>query len=241
MNTLRVSALKLRKQGKSYNEIQKELKVSKSTLSLWLRSVVLTDAACARLAGRVHAGVLTGLVRHNVLQTHHAQQRSRNIRATAQSKIKKYSKKDLLFMGIALYWAEGYKRPIIRAGREITSHTIRFVNSDAAMVRVFIAFLITILEVRPQNLRLSMRLYPHINEKEAFRFWSIETGVPKEQFFKTTYLISSASKKVRPYNRLPWGTLEVEVCDTEKFHYLMGLIEGMKKQFPSGILPRTPG
>ena len=76
-----------------------------------------------------------------------------------------------------------------------------------------------------------MRLYEHINEETALQQWIKVTGFPKENFHKTTYLVSIASKRKRPHNRLPYGTLQVEVCDTQKFHHLMGLIEGVKKQF----------
>lgn len=38
----KIRAIKLRKLGKSYSEIRKQVKVSKSTLSLWLRDIKLT-------------------------------------------------------------------------------------------------------------------------------------------------------------------------------------------------------
>lgn len=108
-------------------------------------------------------------------------------------------------------------------------HTISFVNSDKEMVSVFVKFLCEVLEIPKEKIRLSMRLYAHINENAARAYWMRTTGLPGENFFKTTYLISGASKRIRPYNRLPWGTLHIEVCDTAKFHYLLGLIEGVKK------------
>ena len=39
----KVKAIQLRKSGYGYNEILKEIGVSKSTLSLWLRDIKLTD------------------------------------------------------------------------------------------------------------------------------------------------------------------------------------------------------
>ena len=44
-------ALALRRQGWSYNDILKEVGVSKSTLSLWLRDVPLADEQIAALEG----------------------------------------------------------------------------------------------------------------------------------------------------------------------------------------------
>ena len=45
-NTLvreRIKAIKLRKEGRSYSQIKKELRVSKSSLSLWLRQYPLSE------------------------------------------------------------------------------------------------------------------------------------------------------------------------------------------------------
>jgi hypothetical protein len=52
---VRDHAVALRLQGKSYNDIRRELGVSKSTLSLWLRDVPLTEE---HRLGRPRAGVV---------------------------------------------------------------------------------------------------------------------------------------------------------------------------------------
>src|SRR5581483_3279232 len=47
--TLKEQAISLRKDGKSYKEIREVINVSKGTLSLWLKDVVLTDEQKAKL------------------------------------------------------------------------------------------------------------------------------------------------------------------------------------------------
>ena len=42
-NVLKTKAIKLRKDGASYGEIKKKLGISKSTLSYWLKDVLLTE------------------------------------------------------------------------------------------------------------------------------------------------------------------------------------------------------
>jgi len=49
-------ARELRRQGWSYNDILKEVGVSKSTLSLWLRDIPLTDEQIASLQSRQDVG-----------------------------------------------------------------------------------------------------------------------------------------------------------------------------------------
>ena len=230
----------MRLKGFSYNEISRELGIPKSTLSSWFRELVLNDEAKERLKSRARIGT-EHLIKLNKQQTPKAQQRAQENFLRGKNAIKKLDQTNLLITGVALYWGEGYKRLQIRDGRELTGHPIKFVNSDAEMIKVFIKFVIEILAVQVKDIHATMRLYPHINEEEAFRFWTSVTKLPKEQFYKTSYQISGASKGIRPYNRLPWGTLQIDVCNTAKFHYLLGLIQGVKEQFNCDIMPSTPG
>jgi orotate phosphoribosyltransferase-like protein len=43
LSSIKKEAIRLRKKGRSYNEISKELGVAKSTLSLWLKGIPLTS------------------------------------------------------------------------------------------------------------------------------------------------------------------------------------------------------
>lgn len=220
----------MRREGYSYNEIHGALRIPKSTLSGWLRNVVLNSAARARLDGRAKIGSAI-LIKRNKMQTHRARQRVMRIRNEASKEFPMVAARDLMLVGAALYWAEGYKRPKIRGGIERTGHAVSFVNSDAEMVRIFIRFLKEVLEVSDDSIVVAMRLYPHINEDVALAHWMRVTGMPKAAFRKTTYLISGASKRRRPFNTLPYGTAQITVARTDTFHRLMGWIEEMKKRF----------
>jgi hypothetical protein len=240
MDKVRSEAFRLRLEGKSYNEIRAELAIPKSTLSGWFKNLVLSEAAKKRLKLRTRLGGAV-LIKRNKMQTRLAEQRARHIQQTGEKGVNKLTKQDLSTVGAALYWAEGYKRLKVIDGKERMNHTISMVNADPDMVKVFVRFLTEILTISAEDIRLSMRLYAHINEKEARSYWSRASGLPHPKFFKTTYLISGASKRKRPYNRLPYGTLHVEVCDTAKFHYLMGMISGMKAQLARGRIVTLPG
>src|SRR3989344_8186656 len=229
MNELRASAFRLRLAGKSYNEIHAALGVPKSTLSGWFKHVVLSDVARIRLASRTRLGSAT-LIKRNKMQTHKAEQRAREIHASAKAKIPALTKRDLLIIGAVLYWAEGYKRLHVRDGKERMSHVISFVNSDPIMVKVFVRFLREALTVPADEIHLTMRLYPHINEENTREYWMKITGLSKSHFQRTTNMVSGASKGRRPYNRLPYGTLQVAVYDTAQFHHLLGLIEGVQSR-----------
>ena len=108
MRTDKSLAVKMRLQGKSYGQIQALLSgVSKSTLSLWLSNLVMSDTARKKIAIRTRERSLAGLLKRNKNQTYLANKRKEETRETAKAEIENFSNKDLFLIGIALYWAEG--------------------------------------------------------------------------------------------------------------------------------------
>lgn len=221
--------MKLRMRGYSYNEIRDALSIPKSTLSGWFRDLVLSKEANDRLSKRLGIGSQI-LIQRNKMQTYHARKRAEMIKNRAQEQISTIDRSTLRIIGAVLYWAEGYKREKVRDGRILTSHPISFVNSDPDMIRAFVRFAKEILEIPAERMCVFMRLYDHINERNALKYWLEVTGLPLSTFRKTTNMVSIASKHKRPFNRLPYGTVQIQIAQTEKFYELMGWIEGVKKQ-----------
>lgn len=224
-------ALALRFRGYSYNEITKLLGIPKATLSDWFTGLVLSETAQKRIGDRVREASLRGLIKKNRLQTHYARQRAEQIRKLAQKQIHTLTSRELLLIGAALYWAEGYKKPVVKNGRERTYHVIGFTNSDCVMVQLFLRFLKKIVKIPKERIYGNVRIYEHINEEDALRFWQNITKLPKENFRKFYYGVSKSSLGKRPYNRLPYGTIQITVGDTQNFHRIMGWIEGIKQLF----------
>lgn len=220
-------ALKLRLSGYSYNEIKNTLGVPKSTLSGWFSNVELSDNARNRLKNRVYSKSVAALIKRNKNQTHIAIQRMRSIRAQSRGEISHVSLKELKLIGTALYWAEGYKKAKIVNGREVTNHPVSFVNSDPALITLFLRFLREVCCVEENRISASIRIYEHMNDKELLRFWQNITKLPQEKFQKTYYGVSKSSQHKRPFNRLQYGTLNLRVNDTNLFHKIMGWIEGL--------------
>ena len=229
MRTDKAKAIRYRLEGKSYTEIRKLLgKISKSTLSSWLKDVVLSSAAKELLQKRFREKSFQGLLKRNKNQTKLAIQRKEKIRAKAEKEIGKISKDNLFFIGLALYWAEGYKRPIIKNGREATYHPVSITNSDAKLIKIFLKFLIDICGVPQNRIRANLRIFKHLNEIEVLNYWIKETGILKENFTKTYLGISKSSMGKRPFNRLPFGVIQIRIGDTKLFHRIIGWIEGLK-------------
>ncbi len=238
MNSVREQALILRLSGQSYNEISKRIAVSKSTLYGWLHDVTLPEKAILRLKARVAQGTLNGLVKRNKMQTVFAKERAEMIKKKARARIGRINTNDLLLIGSVLYWAEGYKRLKIVRGREVTAHAVSLTNSDPQIVASFVLFLKQILKISLERIFIAMRLFKHINERKAIQYWMSITKLPRTQFTKPTYPVSRSSQGKKPFNRLPYGTVQVIVSDTQIFYQIIGFIEGIKEQLRANILPR---
>jgi len=221
-------ALKLRLAGKSYNEINSLLNIPKSTLSNWFGSLQLPDSAKDRLKKRVAEGTLKGLVKRNKLQTLWAQERAETTRKSSYKEIKKLDDEDLKLIGIALYWAEGYKKLKTKNGKIVTNHPISFTNSDPDMVKFFVSFVKKFMGIPKEKISVNLRLFKHIEGEAAIKYWREITGLESSNFDKPCYIISKSSQGKRPFNQLPYGTIQIRVNDTVAFYRLIGWIDGIK-------------
>jgi hypothetical protein len=231
MRTDRQKALRLRLQGRSYSEIQATLGgISKSTLSLWLKEIVISKEAIEALGKRTQKKSLEALLKRNKNQTNLAIQRKTKHQDVARAQIDPLSMPELLLIGAALYWAEGYKRPRLRGGHEITSHPISLTNADPKLLRMFLRFISEICSVPREKIRISIRIFKHLNPEHVLAYWSNILEMPRENFTKPTVVVSRSSMGKKPFNRLPYGVVQIRINDTNLFHTIMGWIEGVKEQ-----------
>ncbi|QQS22890.1 helix-turn-helix domain-containing protein [bacterium] len=220
-------ALKLRLTGKSYTEIAQVLKIPKSTLSTWFKNLQLSKIASDRLNDKTKKGALKGLLKRNALQTKLAHAKAKKIRSAAMLEIGRLSNRELLLIGAALYWGEGHKRAIMKNGVARSYHPVSLSNSDPKLVAIFLEFLRKVCKIEENRLKAGLRIYQHQNPEQLLQFWSKLTKIPKERFEKFYYGVSKSTLNKRPYNVLPYGTIQVRIGDTATFHKIMGWIEGI--------------
>lgn len=220
-------AIRLRKAGKSYNQINQILKVPKSTLSYWLKNVKLNCAAQKALKKRSNGANIQKLVIRNKLQTALAEKRNEQIKLDANKEFYKYLNNYLFITGISLYWAEGYKKGAYGSKWK----TIDFANSDPEMIVLMIRFFCEICKVEKEKIKIQLMAHKNVNIEKAIKFWSRMTGVSKNNFFKTNISINKNSKGKRNTNSLPNGTIHIRICDVKLFFKLIGWIEGLKNYF----------
>lgn len=227
MTDIRNRAEKLRREGKSYGEIAAELGVAKSTLSYWLSELVLPDALIRQIVGRGKKRSVRALIKRNKLQTSNARDRSEKIKLEAMLGVENVNSRELMLIGAALYWAEGYKRLKTRNGRTVTYHAVSLTNSDPRLVNIFLLFLRRVCLVSEQKIRASIRYFNHQDPDKLLRYWSRATKISEKNFGKSLLSNSSASRGIRDPHRLPYGVIQISVGDTKLFYKIMGWIEGL--------------
>jgi hypothetical protein len=92
-----------------------------------------------------------------------------------------FKNKTFLFgLGLGLYWGEGAKRNI---------HSVRLSNSDPALIKKFIDFLVEIYGIDKNRLRFQLQTYDDLDLKRLVSFWTKYLSVKNTQFYKTTILV----------------------------------------------------
>ncbi len=138
------------------------------------------------------------------------------------SDVPKIDKKNLFWLGIGLYWAEGAKTERWRAV---------FYNSDPAINKAMMKFFREICQVPDNDIHIQLVLHEHIKEDIAKEYWARELSLSKENFYRASFAHSRASKNKRPSMRLPYGTIQISVKGKRIANKIKGLLLGVSQQF----------
>lgn len=168
--SLKEKACELRKQGLSYNEILQEIRVSKSSISLWCRDVPLTKAQRKRLQEKRPQG-MNGII---AIQKYFWRKRCEAF-DVGRALTRRFYNDPIFVGGLMLYWAEGSKSS---SGAEIA-------NSDDRVIRFMVAWFEKFFGYQPESLRIHMHLHSGQNEESMKEYWSQITGVPLMNFQKS--------------------------------------------------------
>ena len=209
----RDKAIQLRLKGYSLNEIRSKLKVSKSSVSLWVRNVELTEAQKERL--RQKGFYREAVEKRRASRLANEKAKRDLVINTARKSIDKISKKQLWLIGVMLYWAEGGK----------TQKTVRFSNSDPEMIKIMMVFFRKVCRVPEAKFRGHIHIHPHLDHNGAEKYWSFVSGIPHSQLYKTYRIPSKSSQNKK--DSLPYGTFDVYVLSTELFYKIMGWARGI--------------
>lgn len=166
-------AIYLRKSGESLREIAKHLKIAKSSASLLLRNVQISESAGkVLLEKRLNSLTKATSVLYNNRELLQRQLKQKANEIVSHAIYDKNTK--IIFLSL-LFWTEGAKK----------TSDLRFTNSDGRMVSLFLSLLRETFILDEHKLHVTLHLHEYHNEEKAKRFWSELTKIPTDQFHKT--------------------------------------------------------
>lgn len=162
-NKEKEAAIALRKKGHTYSEILKEIPVSKSTLSLWLRDVGLSKKQKQHLTKRKLAAMRRGSEANRKKRLELTEQ----IKTSARKEINELSNNELWLMGVMLYWAEGSKEKSWSK-----NSPVELINMDPMVLRFFLKWLKAYCGVKKKDLIYTIYIHKNSeNVAKAEKHW----------------------------------------------------------------------
>ena len=203
-------ALALRKQEMSYSQIKDILRVSKSTLSFWLKNYPLSRERINELRGRSERRIEK--FRETMRQK--KEERLQGFYKEQKKIIFPLSKKELYLAGLFLYLGEGS-----RSKEAMLSVS----NTDPSVIKFFMTWLTKNLNIPKNKLKIHLHLYKDMDILREIKFWSNFLNIPTSQFNKP-YIKKTTTKNINHKGGFGHGTCNISVGNarlTERI--LMGL------------------
>lgn len=218
---LRIKARQMRAKGKSVKEIARKLNISKSTVSLWVRDIILSVEQIEQLRKRALKGAELGRFRGALIQKRRRLKLLDDSRQEGIKKLKNLTDREFLIAGVALYWAEGSRK----------TQSVEFCNADPKLIKFMVDWSRKNFGIEIADLKAVVGINEIHRQRENVvkEYWSKVSGIPLTQFCKTSFKKVKNQKVYENFNE-HYGTLRVRILKASRFYYkIMGLIEGLEK------------
>jgi hypothetical protein len=222
MSTVKASAIRLRRQGKTYLEIQTILgsMIPKSTLSYWCSGIILSKDQQKRI--------------DKLRQASNRKARAAAVAARRRKREEFLKKFDDLNAGIALlcndrrlakavlaslYLGEGSK-----SGGKMT-----FGNANPDVISLFLTLLRFCYKLDEAKFRCTLQCRADQDIKKLEEFWQKVTGVPPSQFYGARIDPRSVGKPSR--NLSYKGVCRIDYLSVDIFYDIMSVIHLLTSEY----------
>ena len=181
---------KLRKEGKTYREIENNLGISRSTLCKWFKEEEWSNHIKNR---NNHKNILISkerFIKLNEARNKMLEDKYSNVELEAEKEFYIFKKDPLFTAGLMIYAGEGDKR---------SPNNTRISNSDFYIHKIFIKFAQKYLNIKIENIKISLILYPDLDIKECLNRWSDELNIKESSFYKTQIIKGKEKTKKLQY------------------------------------------
>ncbi len=200
----------------SIGSIAKELKVSKSSVSIWCNAIKLTVAQTQNLHRQMVIGSYAGRMKGAQMNREKRSSRIEFWKVEAGKVLAIISPRDILMLGLGLYLGEGSK----------TKRQFHFTNSDPALIKACLRWL-EILSVDTSSVRCRLFINATHRDRAAtvMKRWSSMINVPLSNFNNPIF-IKARQKKFYKNHDDYLGVLAVRVIrSSELFYRILGLMD----------------
>ena len=211
MNILKIEAKKLRDSGYSYNMIHAKLSIPKSTLSNWFSDSQFTPNK--EVLKRIQYGPIK-----SAEKSHNRKVKEiKELLKIGSEEIGHLNKRDLWLLGLGVYIGEGTK----------THDIIRIINSDPLVIKLAIRWFKEIIGLSDRNITIRLHLYPDNNLEKCIKYWQNITGLPRENFQKTS-IDRRTNKRNSKNKKLQFGTAHISIRASGNSDYGVKLFRRIK-------------
>jgi len=175
---LKEKVIKLRKQGRTYSEIRKKLKISipKSTLSYWCKDVKLPEEYQEKIRHIVLKNAEKGRAIALIVNRIKREKYIKEVKDRVKHLSDKLKEKDTAKIALAmLYLGEGSKKQ---------RGSLMFGNSDPFVVSLFLCLLRYCYRIDESKFRCTLQCRADQNIEKLQNFWSKITKISLSQFYK---------------------------------------------------------
>jgi transcriptional regulator with XRE-family HTH domain len=222
----KIEAKNLRKSGLSIKKIAKKLKVSVSSVSYWVRDIILTKEQLEVLGKHARDPYYGNRLKYINEVKRNTNIKIEKLKNEGIHEVGDLSKRELFLVGSALYWGEGFKK----------DSQVGFANSDSTMINLFLRWLYECFDYKTHDLipRLTLNFSHKDRVKEVEEFWSKETKIPRD-YFRKPFFQNFKWKKVYENPNDYHGVLRIKVRKSKDFlRKIHGYIEGLRLQSQIG-------
>jgi hypothetical protein len=197
----RQRARELRADAWTLADIATELSVAKSSVSRWVEDVQF-EPSPRRTSRKRSPNRLQRAKQAEIERCHD----------DGIERVGEIGDREFLMAGLGLYAGDGSKTP----------GSVRFANSNPAMVKFFCDWLRRFFEVDEPRLRIQLYLHADLDLDSAMEAWVAVTGIPPAQFTKAYRAVVDETRR---HNRYVHGCCHVVYSSTRVHREIMGLLD----------------
>lgn len=218
---VREQAVRLRRHGSTVPSIAAELGVSTSTAYRWTRDLPIETPAQAAARRSLHSKRVAEARWEPLRQARDAERAS--VTDASAGWVGDLSDREVRLLGAAAYWCEGQKAKPWEPNR----CRVGFVNSDPALVLLFLRFLELMGEDR-RRLEFRLSIHESADVDGAGRWWAAVIGVPAAIFARPTLKTHNPSTVRRNVGESYRGCLVIGVPRSRELYWrIEGTMRGI--------------